>query len=238
MLHGLPGGPGARYELAAAYARAGVFVLSVSAPFNRHDQLDYRDARLIPAPLFTAHDRDEIVQLVRELRRAIDMLAAHPGIDRDHVAFVGHSYGGWIGALLASVEPRLAAAVLMTPTGGFASWLRSHEDNPRHLIRAELDRLPPERAAAWLAMLEPLEAAHWIGRERETPLLVQAGREDLAVKPETIDAWFELASPPRHILWYDAGHRLDATAFRDQAGFLARYLLFDVSRFVPPERIY
>src|SRR5262245_12955688 len=62
FLHGLPGQKETMAPLAIAYAKAGIAGLTISAPFNR-DDIPYRrgDARLIPAPLFNPHDRDEMI---------------------------------------------------------------------------------------------------------------------------------------------------------------------------------
>lgn len=112
LMHGLPGRPGSLRRLAAAYARAGVAALAIAAPYNRPD-LPGRDARLIPAPRFDELDREDLIHTVKDLRRALDVLEARQDVEGAALGFVGHSYGGTAGALLAAVEPRLAGFVLM-----------------------------------------------------------------------------------------------------------------------------
>lgn len=238
MQHGMPGNRGSMRRLAAAYARAGVYVLSLSAPFNRADQLPYREPRLLPAPLFEAHDSVEVVQLVREYRRALGILDGMAEVDGSRIAYVGWSYGGWIGALLAAVEPDFRAVVLMAPTGGFDSWLRSQEGNRAHLALRGFQALAPEERARWLRSIEPLDAARWIGRPRRAPLLIQAGRQDGAVLPSEVERIYAAASPPKRLEWYDAGHALDARAFRDQAAFLRRELDVSLDGFAPPAELF
>lgn len=238
MQHGMPGDRGSLERLAAAYARAGVFVLSISAPFNRTDVLSDRAAGLLPAPHFDAHDSTHVVQLVHEQRRALDMLQALPEVDPERIGFVGFSYGGWIGALLASVEPRLAAAVLMAPTGGLASLLRSHWENTGYLFVLTGRALEEEQRARWLRMMEPLEAERWLGRSRRTPVLIQAGLYDRAVLPPEAQRLFTEAAPPKKLLWYEAGHELGRTAFQEQAAFLAGAVGLDMDRFKAPASLF
>ncbi|MEX2611130.1 MAG: prolyl oligopeptidase family serine peptidase [Gemmatimonadota bacterium] len=238
MQHGMPGDPASLEGLAAAYARAGVFVLSISAPFNRPDSLSDRAPGLLPAPHFDMHDSTHVVQLVHEQRRALDMLQALPEVDPERVGFVGFSYGGWIGALLASVEPRLAAAVLMAPTGGLASLLRSHWDNTGYLFVLAGRALEEEQRARWLRMMEPLEAERWLGRDRRTPVLIQAGLYDRTVLPPEAHRLFIGAAHPKKLLWYAAGHDLGRTAFHEQAAFLADAMGIDLDRFKAPASLF
>lgn len=58
----------------------------------------------------TADSVDDLAQAVALLRRT-------PGVDPDRVALFGHSEGGHISADLAAADPRIAACVLLTPSG-------------------------------------------------------------------------------------------------------------------------
>ena len=46
-------------------------------------------------------------------RRAVDLLLRQVGVDVKRIGYVGHSYGGIAGGVLAGVEPRIAAFVLL-----------------------------------------------------------------------------------------------------------------------------
>jgi dienelactone hydrolase len=63
--------------------------------------------------------RDWMVQSVEDLRRGIDYLLTRPDIDPDRIAILGGSLGGWIGSILAAVEPRIRTAVLTVPATEF-----------------------------------------------------------------------------------------------------------------------
>ena len=58
--------------------------------------------------------RDLAVADVVAVRRALDLLAERPDVDSDRLGLVGYSAGARTGAVLAGVEPRLDALVLMS----------------------------------------------------------------------------------------------------------------------------
>jgi carboxymethylenebutenolidase len=55
------------------------------------------------------------------VRRALDVLAARKDVDPKRIGFVGWSAGSHTGAILAGVEPRLQAVVLMSRRSGTTS---------------------------------------------------------------------------------------------------------------------
>ena len=52
-----------------------------------------------------------------DLAQAVALLRRTPGIDPDRIALFGHSEGGHISADLAATDPRIAACVMLTPSG-------------------------------------------------------------------------------------------------------------------------
>ena len=66
-----------------------------------------------PRPDWQTHaGRDLAIDEVREFRRMIDYLETRPDIELDKLAYYGHSWGGRMGAIVLSVEPRIKVAVL------------------------------------------------------------------------------------------------------------------------------
>ena len=63
--------------------------------------------------------RDWMCQTVVDLRRGIDYLCSRPEVDPGRIAILGGSLGGWIGEVLAGVEPRIKTAVLTVPASEF-----------------------------------------------------------------------------------------------------------------------
>jgi eukaryotic-like serine/threonine-protein kinase len=66
-----------------------------------------------PLPGFnTTAYRDNVVDGVKDLRRSIDYLETRPDIDRNSIAFFGHSWGGLNGATALAQESRIKTAVV------------------------------------------------------------------------------------------------------------------------------
>jgi formylglycine-generating enzyme required for sulfatase activity/dienelactone hydrolase/predicted Ser/Thr protein kinase len=76
-----------------------------------------RDALKSDYPAPTAFYRDHVIAWAKDLRRSIDYLQTRPDIDHEKIGFLGLSWGGAIGPVMAAVEPRLKAVVLLS--GGF-----------------------------------------------------------------------------------------------------------------------
>jgi predicted alpha/beta-hydrolase family hydrolase len=83
--------------IAAAFCRAGVFVLRCDLPFRQRKRFGP------PAPASAAENR-------AGLRDAVSALRA---LGPEHIFLGGHSYGGRQASILAAEEPELAAALLL-----------------------------------------------------------------------------------------------------------------------------
>jgi formylglycine-generating enzyme required for sulfatase activity/cephalosporin-C deacetylase-like acetyl esterase len=77
--------------------------------FERGDKLtsDY--------PNMTSFWRDHVIAWSKDLGRSIDYLETRPEIDRNKLAYEGHSWGGAMGAVLPAVEGRIKVCVLVVP---------------------------------------------------------------------------------------------------------------------------
>ena len=76
------------------------------------------------------------------------MLLSEPGVDRKRVAYVGHDFGAMYGALLAGVDRRPAAYVMIAGTKSFSDWYllgRKLEGAARQAVVDELAPLDPTR---------------------------------------------------------------------------------------------
>lgn len=155
----------------------------------------------------------EHIRTVIDLRRGIDLLAARPDVDPERIGFVGHSFGALMGGVLAGVEKRLRAAVLMAGTGRFAD-----------VAALNLPDLRGERLEYYRRTLADLDPAVWVGRAAPTALLFQSGLRDEFFTEEQSREFFEQAGGPKALRWYDAGHYLDDTARRDRIVWLAEQL--------------
>ncbi|HEV8632519.1 MAG TPA: hypothetical protein VGV61_19550 [Thermoanaerobaculia bacterium] len=154
-----------------------------------------------------------LVRCVVELRRGIDLLLARADVDAQRLAYVGHSWGAHTGGLLAGVERRLGAYVLM---GGFASL----SDN----IAADAAYRKEKGEAAvdtLLARLRPLDAERWVARAAPAKLFFQFAFADQYISQAQAARYYAAASEPKLWKWYDGGHELTGYAARDRADWLA-----------------
>ena len=69
------------------------------------------DRSLLPSLDSTAYG-DNVVAGVKDLRRSIDYLETRPDIDRNAIAYFGHSWGALNGATALAQEPRIQTAIL------------------------------------------------------------------------------------------------------------------------------
>ena len=206
--HGLPSSKEDVALDAADLAGLGAVVIAIDAPFAR------RSGEPIT---FTRGDREEQIQLIVDLRRAVDLLRARADVDDDRIAYLGVSYGAAMGGLLAGVEHRIAALVLMSGDGG----LVQHFNGREH--RGPLYMLSPARRKAWLDTMRPIEPLRWVKRDR-APILFLSGRRDRFVSVSDAARYERAAPQPKEIRWYDSDHMLPAQAWCDAARFLGRHI--------------
>jgi dienelactone hydrolase len=203
--HGLPSSKEEVAFDAEDLARLGAVVIAIDAPFAR---------RSGEPVAFTGRDRAEQIQLIVDLRRAVDLLRARADVDDDRIAYLGISYGAAMGGLLAAVEHRLAAFVLMSGDGGLVEHFSGSDDQYGLFFM-----LSPARRKAWLAAMRPIEPLRWVKRT-SAPLLFLFGRHDQFV-PRRDQVRYERAAPqPKEIRWYDSDHMLPSQAWCDAARFL------------------
>jgi hypothetical protein len=202
--HGLPGDKLGMLQVAEDVARLGAVVVAIDAPWARRAEL----------PNFTKRDRADQIQLIVDLRRAVDLLQSRDDVDDDRIGYLGVSYGAAMGGLFAGVEDRIAAFVLAVGDGGLVAHLTGPED-----ADGPLSRLPAARRETWLAAMEPIEPLKWIG-SAEAPILFQSGRKDEAVPPVDARELHRAAREPKDVRWYDSGHFLPPEAWCDAARWL------------------
>jgi dipeptidyl aminopeptidase/acylaminoacyl peptidase len=205
LMHGMPGTASQTVPYATGLAGDGAVVIAIDAPFAR---------RSGPAVRFIDEDRDEQIQLIKDLQRAVDVLRAHPNVDDARIAYHGTSYGGAMGALFVGIERRLRAAVLVVPDGGLVSHFTGPED------MNFMAGLPCATRNAWLEAMTPIEPIRFIGNARPTALLVQSGRTDELVPAADAEELHAATPDPKTIRWYDAGHGLNQQAFFDRLDWL------------------
>lgn len=213
-------GEGDREEFvdeAVALAGSVVVSLCIDAPHRRPDALRSPAYRPAEAP----HEAE--IQLITDVRRGVDVLMAHEDVDAQRLGYVGHSYGATFGGALAAVEKRIKAYVLMA---GWGSLTNSYRMTTHPLIAQERAATPPEVWERFLRLMEPLDAAQYIGHAAPSALFFQFARQDEFVTEQEALDYAQAASEPKLTKWYDCGHAFNAEARQDRARWLSEQLQF------------
>ena len=196
---------------AVVLASLGVVSLCLDAAFRR--PVAYEPEVDLPQA-----DRQWIV----DVRRAVDILQHRFQLAPAQIGYVGHSFGASFGGVIAGVEQRIHAYVLMAGTASATAILRTST----HPLIVQAREATP--AAAWEAMLvaeEPYDACHYIGQAAPAVLLFQFARHDDFVSVQDGERYFALASEPKQIAWYEhCNHELSGQARVDRAIFLCAQL--------------
>jgi poly(3-hydroxybutyrate) depolymerase len=220
LMHGSSGSRETLVPLAEDLVPTGAVVLTISAPAARVPGK--------PWISFTPQDRDEQIQLMVDLRRAVDLLSQHEKVDTSRLGYVGYSYGAAMGGLLAGIEPRIRAYGLMVGDGGLVNHFMD-EDRPV----GGFETIDPEARERWLEAMEPIEPIHFVGQASPSALYFQNARNDRSVSEEDALAYQAAGSEPKKIQWYDSGHGLPTQAYLDMIDWLAEEVGIEAANFSP-----
>jgi dienelactone hydrolase len=204
-------------EEALQLARMGAVSLLID--WNAEKRPEYRAKEAGPprGAMGGADDRDELIKMVVEFRRGIDLLLSRADIDAKRIGFVGHSTGGRVASILAGVEKRIKAVVVMASQISATEAWRSN-DNPRIVKLRE--SLPKEKFEQYLEAIAPVDAIHYVKYAAPTTLLLQFGRQDDSPNERQARLFFDVASEPKTFKLYDARHHLNDEARKDRIEWL------------------
>lgn len=214
LMHGAPGSSRDTWLIndAQSYAKSGAVVIAIDAPFARRGGASLR---------MTTQDREEQIQLMKDLQRAVDLLRAQPNVDKDRIAYVGVSYGGAMGVQFAAIEHRIKAAALVVGDGGHVM----HNTQPGTLLF--MATLSCATRAAWFREMIPIEPIRFFGFAKPTQLLLQNGQLDEFISQSDAQSLHNAAPEPRKLLWYNAGHNLTPQAVLDRHDWLVQQIGLD-----------
>ena len=211
-------GQGNRSEFVAealALADRGVESLLIDAPFNRLDNPN----RTRTGP---EEERDEYIQLVIDVRRGIDVLLSQPDVDSARIGYVGHSLGATWGGVVAGVDHRVKALVLM---GGLPTL--TDFDFPDPIIQQQASGRPQSARDANLRAMTPINPIRFVGHSSPAHVFFQWATFDRYISRRAAQRYFEAAGEPKQQRWYDSSHEFnDRRAQSDRDDFLAANLGF------------
>ena len=157
-------------------------------------------------------DLQNSIEEVINIRRAIDLLLSQTNIDRDRVALVGHDFGAMYGVLAGSLDQRPSHYVVMAATPRFPDW---------YLYGPKMEEQARDEFIRQFSSFDPV--SH-IANLSPAPVLFQFGTDDPHVPKERAEEFFDAASQPKEIIWYEAGHGLNEAATRDRKDWLKEKL--------------
>ncbi len=134
--------------------------------------------------------RDWMCQSVVDLRRGIDYLESRPDIDPERIAVFGGSLGGWIGSILAAVEPRIKTAILSVPATEF-----------------EKAQTPPARI---------INSSNFFPNYKDLSLLMVLAKKDVPERNARAKEFFDLVDIKKQMVEYDESHFLDPQKYNKE----------------------
>jgi len=140
-------------------------------------------------------------------RRGLDYLDTRPEINHQQIGMLGISLGALLGGVLGGVEPRLKAVILISGGGDLGEILVGEAKTDvafGKLYPALLSSADPALLEQQLADIDPI---NFIAHISPRPLIMEHGRLDRIIPPDTAVALFDAANQPKSIEWFDkAGH--------------------------------
>jgi dienelactone hydrolase len=169
----------------------------------------------------TEQARDQSITDVIGLRRAADLLEVRDDVDPSRLALVGHSYGAMMGAVAVSIDKRFRAAVFESGELGMSIHIGTSPGDWAAGIRKQLG----DGLQHFLEVISVVDAKNYIGHAPAIPKLFQSAWYDPGVPRNDAQDFFQAATEPKELKWYDTGHDIDDIAASvDRARFLSRTL--------------
>lgn len=160
-------------------------------------------------------DYQNSLNQTKDLRRALDVLLAQPGVDPQRIGLVGHDYGAMFGALVAAADPRVKAFVSIAGASRWADWYL-YGSGSGVPAGAALESYKTQ-----LSRIDPVEV---IGKSRAATFF-QFGEKDGFTPRESFIALYMAGPETKRIATYPAEHAMSADIIRlDRSAWLAEQL--------------
>ena len=202
LLHGLGGSKETMAGLALFAAKSGYASLAIDE-YGQGERTPAKPSALPPAKevAMTVH------QSALDVRRGLDYLATRHDISKAHVGLAGISLGAIIGTVVAGIDPRIKATVLISGGGDWGLILKTLSANHTEVggrSTANLKGIDWDQVSVLLAAEDPLTFAPHIAPRA---LLMLGGRKDTTIVVPAQQELYEAARDPKEIQWFDQyGH--------------------------------
>lgn len=181
---------------AASLARLGVVSVLPDTLWANLQWFDTRSWR---------NDFAHTLNQAKDFRRALDVLLAQNGVDPHRIGFVGHDFSAMHGALIAAVETRVKAYVLIAGTARWADW---------YLFGAA-DGVPQGgELAAYLAQLAQIDPVLTMV-DNKAGVMFQFGEDDFFTPRANFTGFYAASAiKTSRIATYASRHPMDAPIIR------------------------
>jgi dienelactone hydrolase len=166
----------------------------------------------VAAPKGTAHDVTSIRRQLAALQASLNWLTSQGEVDKSRVAIAGHDYGAMYGALLASANHQVHAAVLAAPDATWGHWF----------VKYWLG-FTGAKASHYKALFASLQPVTHVARLGSNELFQWAG-QDIFISARVRQEFARHAPDARVKLYKDSDHQLTDQAQADRDAFLTREL--------------
>ncbi|MDZ4277776.1 MAG: dienelactone hydrolase family protein, partial [Dehalococcoidia bacterium] len=144
--------------------------------------------------------RDQRIQGVVDLMRALDYLESRPEVDTRRIGYMGVSMGTFLGVPLCGMDQRVRSAVFIVGGG-----------NLRGLLgRSSL--IDPQEAELVFQVTDPVCFAPRIAPR---PVLMLNGERDDVIPRASTEALFEALRDPKVIRWFDMAHTVTGEVYKE-----------------------
>ncbi len=205
FVHPAPGNRSTFIDESVILARKGAASLLIDAPWAQGEAW----VRSLGQP---ESDRKIYIQIVKDLRRAVDVITSRPEIDANRIGYIGHSFGALFGGVLSGVEKRIKAYILMSGTGSFTDVAALNMPAPEQVLK-EYSQV--------MALIDPI---YYVSHAAPSSLFFQFGLKDNFFAREKFEEYAEAGSELKLIKWYNADHYLDDEARGDRIEWLRMQL--------------
>jgi len=215
-MHWGQGNKGEFLSEAVEMAHSGAIGIMIDAPYWRPD---------VPPPAKgkeAESERDGYIQMVVDLRRAVDVLVARKDVDPDRIGYVGHSLGATWGAPLAAAEKRIKVFVLM---GGGLPKVPPDWDYDSFYQQVQRATTPKAEFDKEAAVLAPIEPERFALNTSPAKIYLQWAQHDMYISRKSANEYFSAVGGPKEQKWYFTSHEFnDAESKSDRASWLMHAL--------------
>ncbi len=148
----------------------------------------------------------------------VSLLTDGPVAHPKRLAYVGHSYNAGVGGILAGVERRFKAFVLMA--GGLSDEVNAKTPQYQDFRQ----KVGPEKLDAFVAKYYYLDQGKFVSHAAPAVVFLQYATQETFLTPELARHYAAIVSEPKRFKLYEAPHALNAEARRDRIAFLAEQL--------------